>query len=55
MVYRKPWSFRIGVVVFGALAFLAATGRSIGGEAGAGTPPATITPPPVQLLLDVAP
>lgn len=50
MDYRKPWSFRVGVVVFGALAFLAATGRSIGGEADAGTPPSTTAPPAVDVL-----
>lgn len=55
MTYRKPWSFRVGVLVFGALAFLAATGRSVGwgqAEAGSSTPK---TQAPAVLLLDARP
>lgn len=55
MVYRKPWSFRLGVVAFGALAFFAATGRSIGGEADAGTPPSTTAPAAQVLSLTIEP
>ena len=44
MVYRKPWTFRLGVLAFGAVAFLAATGRSIGGEARTGGPAPTSAP-----------
>jgi len=39
MVHRKPWTFRIGVLAFGAVAFLAATGRTIGGDARPAAPP----------------
>jgi hypothetical protein len=45
MVYRKPWSFRLGVFAFGSIAFLAATGRSIGWSA----PRAVPNPAPVVL------
>lgn len=57
MTYRKPWSFRVGVVVFGALAFFAATGRSVGwGQADAGSSTPTTQPAPSVLLLnDVRP
>ena len=46
MVYRKPLSFRLGVLAFGAIAFLAATGRSIGWSA-----PRTV-PNPAPVVLD---
>ena len=56
MTYRKPWSFRVGVVVFGALAFFAATGRSVGwGQAEASSRPHDAAGPSVQLLNDVRP
>ena len=57
MTYRKPWSFRVGVVVFGALAFFAATGRSVGwGQAEGGSSTPTTQPAPSVLLLnDVRP
>lgn len=65
MDYRKPWSFWVGVVVFGALGFLAATGRSVGwgqAEGGSSTPttapavvPAPQPAPNLALLADVRP
>ena len=47
MTYQRPWTFRVGVVVFGTVAFLAATGRSIG--IGAGSPSPARQPAPVVL------
>ena len=44
MVYQKPWTFRLGVIVFGTVAFLAATGRSIGPTTGGPGSPSKAKP-----------
>lgn len=50
MVYQKPWTFRLGVIVFGTVAFLAATGRSIGStDGGPGSPSKAKPAAPVVL------
>jgi hypothetical protein len=54
MDYRKPWSFRLGIVAFATVAFLAATGRSIGGDASSDRDGRPSAPAPVVLDAAVA-